>query len=154
MSQLLLISLPFIAALCYGLGYVLIEKVVGVHVNVTTYLFCSYLTGFMLLVPVLIFFQEPISVGKLLKSLSVLVLVLSTCLLINLGGLATFFSIKANSAIYTAFAETSYPLFTLAFGVFLFAAKKPNMITIIGGIIVFFGAVTMIYGQSVLKQNV
>ena len=86
MSFNFVVLLPFIAAMFYGLGYVLLEKVMGVNIN-------------------------------------------------------------------PALAETSYPLFTVAFGFFIFGIKKLDLITFGGGLLVLIGAAIMIYGQSAGQSN-
>lgn len=144
----IILALPFIAAMCYGLGYVLIEKALGVHINMASFLILGVITSIITYIPFALAIGQPIEFSGMMKTTGIFVLVLTAAGITGLGGIATFYAIRHTSALYTALAETSYPLFTMAFGFLLFGIKQLNFITFMGGLMVLAGAIIMIYGQK------
>ena len=142
------IILPFIASMLYGLGYVLLEKVVGVHVNPATFLLLNTIAGALTIIPLVLWKGEAIELSAIVTHWSVFLMVVVAAFAPSLGWLATIYAIKNSSALYTALAETSYPLFTMAFGFLLFGIKQLNLVTFAGGMLVLVGAAIMIYGQA------
>lgn len=144
--------LPFVASMMYGLSYVLLEKVVGVHVNPASFMVVNTLVGLIFLCLLIFVKGENIDFSAVAGQGSVWLMILVAAATPSLGWLATIYAIKNTSALYTALAETSYPLFTLAFGFMLFGIKQLNMVTLCGGIVVLCGAVLMIYGQNTTEE--
>ncbi len=146
-------ALPFMAALLYGLGYVMIERVVGININATSFLIVSTVAQAFVILGLFIWKNEDIDLSGLMPNWQVLLIVIIAGLAPCIGWAITIYSIKHISALYTALAETSYPLFTLAFGFLLFGIRQFNMTTFLGGALILAGAAIMIYGQSSEQQN-
>ncbi|MGH1456574.1 MAG: EamA family transporter [Alphaproteobacteria bacterium] len=153
MSTIVLVSLPFIAAMFYGLAYVLLEKVMGTSVNPATFLAINTVSGIFIIALLVLFNGQKIELLPSTYTLPILTMVIVAAAAPSLGWLFTIYSIKHSSALYTALAETSYPLFTMAFGFLIFGIKKLDIITCSGGLLVLTGAAIMIYGQGLNAQD-
>lgn len=154
MPTSMLVLLPFVAAMCYGIGYVLIERVVGIHINTAT--FYAINTVICILVLLWFVFWQGESVDfKTFSSATAQtwLLIIMAAAIPCLGWVFTIYAIRHTSAVFTAFAETSYPIFTMAFGFLLFGIRQVNPATIIGGVIIFMGAVIMVYGQNIGQSD-
>lgn len=147
MSLNLVLLLPFVSALMYGMGYVFLERVLGLHVNPATFLFINTLSGLAVIVCLMVFDGQALDFKGVTSALPVFLMVLAAASAPSLGWVMTIYSIKHISAIYTALAETSYPLFTLAFGFLFFGLREWNMLTLAGGAMILAGAAVMVYGQ-------
>ena len=143
-----IVIFPFIAAMCYGLGYVLIEKVVGVHINTATFFAINTAVCIPVLLAVMCWKNQSLDFSPVFANWPVLLLVLAAALAPCLGWVFSIFAIRHTSALFTAFAETSYPIFTMAFGFLIFGTRHLNLMTFLGGLLVLLGAVIMIYGQN------
>ena len=146
-------ALPFIAALLYGLGYVMIERVVGVNINATSFLIVSTVAQAIVILGLLLWKNEAIDFSGTIPNWQVFLFVIVAGLAPCIGWAVTIYSIKHISALYTALAETSYPLFTLAFGFIFFGIRQFNITTFLGGAMILAGAAIMIYGQSSEPTN-
>lgn len=153
MSFNFVVLLPFIAAMFYGLGYVLLEKVMGVNINPATFLTINTFSGLIIIAGLIVFGGQRIELLPATHNASVIVMLFVAAVAPSLGWVFTVYSIRHSSALYTALAETSYPLFTVAFGFFIFGIKRLDLITFGGGLLVLIGAAIMIYGQSAGQSN-
>lgn len=153
MYSVFIMLFPFIAAMFYGLGYILIEKIVGIHMNTATFLTLNTITCIPLIVFLVVAKNEPIEFSGLMTHWRIVVMIMVAALAPSLGWLFTIHAIKNSSALYTAFAETSYPVFTIAFGFLIFGMRQMDFTTFIGGLLIMMGAIVMIYGQSTAQNH-
>ncbi len=153
MNSTLIVIFPFIAAMFYGLGYVLIEKVMGIHMNAATFLTLNTLAYIPLIGVLVVFRNEPLDFSTLMTNWPVFLMIMVAAAAPSLGWLFTIYAIKNTSALYTAFAETSYPVFTIAFGFLIFGIRQWDMTTLMGGALIMAGAAIMIFGQSMAEPH-
>ena len=148
MSSSIFVLLPFVASMCYGLSYIIMEKTLGVHMNPATFMTLNLVCNILVILALVFVKQENIDFSQVTASFSVALMVCIAAAAPTLGWVITIYSIKNMSALYTALAETSYPLFTLAFGLLIFGIKTPSLTTIGGGLLILAGAALMIYGKN------
>lgn len=142
------VLLPFVASMCYGLSYIIMEKTLGIHVNPATFMILNLLCNIAVILLLVFWKQESIDFSQIAGNGWIILMVFIATAAPTLGWVITIYSIKNMSALYTALAETSYPLFTLAFGLLLFGIKTPNLTTLAGGFLILAGAAIMIYGKN------
>lgn len=141
--------LPLGAAMLYGLAFALMERVLQVT-NVFTYM----LMGGILFLPMIgllsILKKEPIDFG-FLHDKSQLFMVFVAVVAPSLGWLLTAYTIKNVNASYAAFAEISYPLFTVLFAFLLLGVRQFDWHVLAGGALILIGSSVLVYGQLKLK---
>lgn len=153
MTLNLLVLMPFFASAFYGLSYVFMEKTLGIYLNPTTFLFFNTLAE-VIAIALLIYVQgEDLDLRTATASWPIFLMVIAAATLPIGGWLLTIYSIRYLSALYTALAETSYPLFTLAFGFMLFGMRQFNLTTMCGGALILVGAGVMIYGKNMSESH-
>lgn len=148
MSSLFFIILPFVASLMYGLCYVVLEKTLGIAVNPVTFLVLNLFCNLSVIIALMVFKGEVVDFSQVTSNAGLALMVFVAAAAPTLGWVMTIYSIKNMSALYTALAETSYPIFTLAFGLLFFGIKTPNITTFVGGFMILAGAAIMIYGKN------
>lgn len=148
MTSSIFVFLPFVASMCYGLSYILLEKTLGIHINPASFMVLSLMCNIVAILALVFWKGESMDFSQVMQSGWVVSMVFIAAVAPTLGWVITIYSIKNMSALYTALAETSYPLFTLAFGLLLFGIKTPNITTLAGGFLILAGAAIMIYGKN------
>ena len=149
----LLLILPFIASAMYGLCYILLEKVLGVHISAPTFLSINACANLVAIIYLVYGHGDTLDFRPVFASWPVFLMVIVAASAPVIGWVFTIYSIKNTSALYTAFAETSYPLFVMAFGFLIFGMRQASFTTICGGLLIFVGAVIMVYGRSEAQSN-
>ena len=142
----LFIALPFLSAALYGLGYVLIEKLLK-SVHILTFTFFSSLFLFVICGAAGLLSRNNFSFDFAADKKTLLLFV-ATVTVNATAWIVTQVSLKNTSAEYVAFAELSYPLFTLLFLFLLFGQHQFNWHTLLGGVLVMVGAVVLVMGQK------
>lgn len=137
---------PIIAAMCYGMAFAFMEKALKIT-NISTYMCLSALAGICVMFTVIKIKGEPLSFDFLTDKVNIAI-VLTAVFAPTLGWLFTMFAIKTTSASYAAFAEISYPLFTLVFLFVFFGLRSVNWTVLMGGALIMLGSFIMIYGQT------
>lgn len=143
--------LPFMAAALYGLGYILIERLLK-GVSIVSYMTLNsiFFTAILLILSVIRREEGMFSIF-LEKNTASLFL---AALFVNASAwIMTLLSLKNNSAVYTSFAEISYPLFVVIFLFLIFGIRQWNGMTLLGGAVIFFGSLIIIAAQIKLKDN-
>lgn len=149
MTSSIFVLLPFVASMCYGLSYIILEKTLGIHINPATFMTLNLVCNILVILALVFLKHESVDFSQVVQSGWVILMVVVAAAAPTLGWVITIYSIKNMSALYTALAETSYPLFTLAFGLLLFGIKTPNVTTLAGGFLILAGAAIMIYGKNI-----
>ncbi|MCB1783772.1 MAG: EamA family transporter [Alphaproteobacteria bacterium] len=144
----ILVLMPFFASAFYGLSYVFMERTLGVHLNPTTFLFFNTLAEVIAIMLLIHVQGEHLDIRSATSSWPIFLMVIAAATLPIGGWVLTIYSIRHLSALYTALAETSYPLFTLAFGFLIFGIRQFNMTTFLGGALILVGAGIMVYGKN------
>ena len=139
---------PIIAAMCYGLAYAMSEKALKI-VNIGTYMFCNALFGVFILLYLFHIKGESLKIDIIHDKKDLLFILVATAFP-SLGWLFTMFAVKNTSALYTTFAEISYPLFTVLFLFLFFGLRSIDWTIILGGGLIMIGSFIMIYGQTKL----
>jgi drug/metabolite transporter (DMT)-like permease len=137
---------PIIAAMCYGMAFAFMEKALKIT-NISTYMCLSALAGICVMFTVIKIKGEPLSFDFLTDKVNIAI-VLTAVFAPTLGWLFTMFAIKTTSASYAAFAEISYPLFTLVFLFVFFGLRSVDWTVLMGGALIMLGSFIMIYGQT------
>jgi len=143
------VFLPVFAAIFYALTYIFLEKTMD-KINLSTMLTVTTGIGtlaWICVISVLIFIKKQPFQLELLKDTSLLFYLLPASLLGTLGYLFTLYAVKNTSASYTAFAEISYPLFTVLFLFLFFGVRQFDWSLLLGGGLVLLGSFILIYGQ-------
>lgn len=153
MTYNFLLVLPFVASAMYGLCYIVLEKIVGIHISPPTFLCINAVANLFAILYLVYGHGDKIDFKPALQSWPVLTMAVVAAGAPVIGWVFTIYSIKNTSALYTAFAETSYPFFTLVFGFLIFGMRQMNFTTFCGGLLIFAGAVVMVYGKNQIGPN-
>lgn len=153
MGLKLLILLPFIASALYGLCYVLMEKVVGIYVSPASFLAVNTVANIAAILFLVAVHNDTLDLKEMLGSVPVFLMVVAAASAPAIGWVMTVYSIKNISALYTALAETSYPLFTIIFGFLLFGIREMNWVTFCGGMMILVGAAIMVYSKAQIEAH-
>ncbi len=137
---------PIFAALFYGLAFAFTEKALKLT-NVSTYIILSGLASVAIALALTKMKGEDFSF-TFLQSKSELAIVLTAVIAPSIGWVLTMFAIKTTSASYAAFAEISYPLFTMLFLFAFFGLRTIDWTTIAGGLLIMTGSFLMIWGKT------
>ncbi len=137
---------PVFAAIFYGLAFAFTEKALKLT-NITTYMLLNIIMSALIMLTFIKFKGEPLSFD-FLKHKSSLAIVLTAVIAPSLGWIFTMFAIKTTSASYAAFAEISYPLFTVIFLFAFFGLRTIDWTTIAGGLLIMTGSFLMIWGKT------
>lgn len=143
---------PIMAAALYGLGFALIDKATQT-INVTTYIFISASSGLLTAFLLWFFRYEPINFSFLSEKWQTLFIIAGAAIAPSLGWILTIYAVKNISPAYAAFAEISYPLFTLLFLFLLFGVKHFGWSILFGGGLIMLGSFIMVYGQALGKAG-
>ena len=142
--------LPIGAAMFYGMGFALMDRALQVT-NVVTYM----LLGAIITVPLV-----GILAGVKHESVSFdfinrwqdLALVIAAVAAPAIGWFLTAYTIKNIGGAYAAFAEVSYPLFTILFLFLFFGIKQFDWHLLLGGLMVIVGSFVLVFGQLADKH--
>jgi drug/metabolite transporter (DMT)-like permease len=140
------IIFPFLSAALYGLGYVLIERLLK-HVPIATFTFFSAITLGIICGLVGFLRKDSFSLDFLSDKKIAWLFVFT--IVANAGGwIVTQMALKHTSAEFVSFAELTYPLFTLFFLFVLFNQSQFNWQSLFGGALVMIGAAILVMGQG------
>lgn len=150
-----LLFLPLLAAACYGLGYVFLERASS-SVSLSTFLLLSI--PFEILVILMMHITKAGEVNfsflnGLFQNSSLLWTIILAVILPTIGWVFTIYAVQNVSATYTAFAEISYPLFTVVFLAGFFGVKQFNAPILLGGLLILIGSALLVYGQLRLGSS-
>lgn len=139
------ILLPFISAAFYGLSYVLLEKLLQ-SVSLLTFMFTSC---FCMVITVGIFsaFRPDMISLDFVQDKKVLLMFAAAILVGIAGWIGTLIGLQNSSATYVAFAEISYPIFTILFLFLLFGEFQFTWHSLLGGILILAGSVVLVLSQ-------
>lgn len=140
------IFFPLFAAMFYGLAFAFTEKALKL-VDISTYLILGALAGVAMASSLVVLRGQPLSFDFINNTKSLAVVAVAV-LAPSFGWLFTMFAIKTTSASYAAFAEISYPLFTVLFLALFFGLRTLDWTIILGGALIMGGSFLMIWGQS------
>lgn len=142
---------PFIAAMFYGIGFVLIERTMH-HFTVLSFLFLNGIMGLVVAVTVWLVKREAFLTGQEFDKATLLFFI-GAALAPAAGWLLTIYSVKNASAVYAAMGEISYPLFTVLFAFLLFGVRGWGLSTLLGGALIMAGSFILVYGQMKVKTG-
>jgi len=137
---------PIFAAMFYGLAFAFTEKALKLT-SISTYMALSAAMGVVVMGIFIKLKSETLSF-EFLNNKTSAAIVLTAILAPTLGWVFTMFAIKTTSASYAAFAEISYPLFTVAFLFVFFGLRGIDWTILVGGALIMLGSGLLIYGQS------
>ena len=141
---------PIFAAICYALAYILDERILE-KINVATFMLVTTIIGLPFSIGIVLFLRkfknEQIMIEPFYDFKFLMVVIFAFSLGI-IGFLFTLFSLQKTNAVYTSFAEISYPLFTVLILFLFFGARQFNPTILLGGTLVLLGSFILIYGQS------
>lgn len=139
------VFLPFLSAALYGLGYVLLDKLLK-NIPILAFMVVSSCimtvaigaTAFLKLSP------ENFS---FVNDKKILLIFLATIVINIAAWITTLLALQNTSATYVAFAEISYPLFTILFLFLLFGEKQFSWQSLVGGALILAGSVLLVSAQ-------
>lgn len=137
---------PILAAMCYGLAFAFTEKALKIT-SAVTYLTISAAVGFFFILGLVAVKGERFSWGFLHNPKDMTIFLIAA-IAPSLGWLFTTYAIKNTNASYAAFAEISYPLFTLLFLFIFFGLRSLDWTILLGGSLIMIGSFIMVYGQA------
>ncbi len=137
--------LPIIAAMFYGLSFAFTEKAMKI-INVSTYLFWGGVLAFVSCVLLMKFKNESLmfDMGASWANFWIVTVAVTAP---SIGWVFTIYAIKNINASYAAFAEISYPLFTLLFLFIFFGLRSLDWTVFLGGTFIMLGSFIMVWGQ-------
>lgn len=136
---------PILAAVCYGLAFAATERALTLT-SASTYLLLSAIPGFIFVAGLIAVKGEKLS-WAFLENRGDVIIVAVAAIAPALGWLFTTYAIKNVNASYAAFAEISYPLFTLLFLFLFFGIKHFDWYVLVGGAFVMTGSFLLVFGQ-------
>jgi drug/metabolite transporter (DMT)-like permease len=135
---------PFISAALYGLGYVLLERMLS-KVPLMLYTFCSSVF-FVIIFGLATYMRKEMSFSFLSEP-KIAGMFALTILINSVAWITTLLALKNTGAAYVAFAEISYPLFTLLFLYLLFGIQQWNWQSALGSILIFAGSLVLVIAR-------
>ena len=135
---------PFLSAALYGLGYVLLERLLS-KVPLMIYSFCSSVF-FVCIFGIATYMRKEMSFS-FLSDPKVAGLFFLTIIINSAAWITTLLALKHTGAAYVAFAEISYPLFTLLFLYLLFGIHQWNWQSAVGSVLIFTGSMVLVAAQ-------
>jgi drug/metabolite transporter (DMT)-like permease len=139
------VFLPFLSAALYGLSYVLLEKLLK-SVSMLTYMLTSCLCMLVVVGVYALLRPDQLSIA-FIHDKKILLMFLASIFIGIAGWVGTLIGLQNTSASYVAFAEISYPLFTLLFLYVLFGEQQFNLQSLLGGALVLMGSVVLVMGR-------
>jgi drug/metabolite transporter (DMT)-like permease len=139
------IALPFMSAALYGLGYVLIERLLK-STSILTFTFFSALTLTLICGATILLRRDMLDLA-FLSDKKLAFLFIATVAANASGWIITQMALKHTSAEFVSFSELTYPLFTLFFLFILFGQSQFNWQTLLGGALVMAGAAVLVLAQ-------
>ena len=136
---------PIVAAMFYGLAFAFTESALKLT-NVATYMIVS-LGVLILTVFGLMYIKGEKADFAFAKNPADLAIVLVAVTAPALGWLLTTYGIKNVNASFAAFAEISYPLFTILFLFLFFGQRAFDWTTLVGGLLILTGSSVLVLGQ-------
>ncbi len=137
--------LPIFAAMFYGMGFALMDRALQAT-NVVTYMILGALISFPL-VGILAYTKREKVSFEFINSWQDIALVIAAVLAPALGWFLTAYTIKNIGGAYAAFAEVSYPLFTILFLFAFFGIKNFDWHLLVGGCMIILGSFILVMGQ-------
>ena len=134
-----------LTSILWGLIYTLYQKLL-VNVNPLVIVFVSSLVPTIILLPLLLFNDNPL-VKLYTLDKNTLYLLLLTSILAVLANVTLYLSIQSLNATIASIIEISYPLFIILFSYLLFK-YSPNVYTLIGALFIFIGVTLVIVKGS------
>lgn len=138
------------AAMLWGIGYVLSEKLLKTGFSPLFLMFASDI----LTLPfyfLLVYFAGQLKPGielALMNKQNMMLLFITAMTVIG-GNYLIFLSISEKNATMASIIEISYPLFTCLFAWLLFKDMQINLYTVLGGLLIFSGvAVIYLKGEA------
>lgn len=136
---------PIVAAILYGLGFSLMDRALQVT-NVITFMLVDLLIAIPLILALIKISGEPLSWEFLNNKTDIAILVAAVAIP-TIGWFLTAYTVKNISAGYAAFAEVSYPLFTIIFLFLIFGIRNFDWHLLLGGMLVVTGSFILVLGQ-------
>ena len=131
----------------YGLAFAFAEKALNL-INISTFLVINAFATFVIASTFVLLRGQPLSLEGATSNPKNLAIIGIAIVAPTLGWLFTMFAIKTTSASYAAFAEISYPLFTVLFLFLFFGLRSLDWTILLGGALIMSGSFLMIWGQS------
>ena len=139
------IFLPFLSAALYGLSYVLLEKLLQ-SVSMLTFMITSCFC-MMITIGVFSAFRPDLISLDFAQDKKVLLMFAAAIIVGIAGWIGTLIGLQNTSATYVAFAEISYPIFTVLFLFLLFGEFQFTWHSLLGGILILAGSVVLVFSQ-------
>ena len=140
---------PILAAICYALAYIFSEQAME-KVSVSLLMLITMIINIPLTLLIIFilhkFKGESISID-FWHDKPLLFYIIFTGIFGMAGYFFTLFAVQNTSASYAAFAEISYPLFTVLFLFLFFGVRHFDWSLLLGGGLVLLGSFVLIYGQ-------
>ncbi len=129
------------ASICWGLGYMLSERIF--KLGVSPYLFLSCMVaGQVIAYPLFLYFTQGGDVRgqlDLLKNSTIVLFILGSMFAFIFGNAFVFSSIQMKNASLSSLIEIAYPFLVVLFSWVFFRENHMNLYTLLGGILIFSG---------------
>ena len=143
----MLFLLPIVAAVLWGLHYLLSERVMQ-DINPSTFWLLAGLVQVAIAAGTFVFGAEPLQLKALWTVPNLFWLVVITILAGVIAEAATVYGIAYNGAAYAAFGELAYPLFIVLFGFLIYGQARLSPLEMLGGVLIIGGAALMTLGKA------
>lgn len=148
----LILLLPILTAILWGLSYALAGKAVETHSFIAFYIYEGTASVVMGLIAWMLV-KEPGDMLSPFKFDADGIYFFGSLAASAVAGFLTLYVLKHVSPTYAAVGEIAYPLFVPIFAYLLFNQRQWDWPTIVGGTLIFSGLFVMIYGQHKMSQE-
>lgn len=132
-----------LAAIIWGLSYILDEQIFKQNVSPFSLLTIQALGGTIIFSLLTLLFNCKKDFSLIANNRYILILTIGALLTFSLGNLFIALSIQAKNATLAAIIENSYPLFTLLFAYLLFKENQLTTSFVIGGLLITSGVLVI-----------
>lgn len=139
------IFLPFLSAALYGLSYVLLDKILK-EVPIVAFMLISSCILVITIGSFSLYKPDLFSISFM--SDKKIALIFFATIAINITAwITTLIALQNTSASYVAFAEISYPLFTILFLFLFFGENQFTWQSLLGGFLILVGSIVLVASQ-------
>jgi drug/metabolite transporter (DMT)-like permease len=137
--------LPFLSAALYGLGYVLLDKLLK---NIPILVFMSISSTVMTIaICATAYFKLTPQDFSFIHDKKIVLIFVATVVFNITAWITTLLALQNTNATYVSFAEISYPIFTVFFLYLLFGEHQLNWQSLVGGVLILAGSGFLVYSK-------
>jgi drug/metabolite transporter (DMT)-like permease len=137
--------LPFLSAALYGLGYVLLDKLLK-NIPILVFMSVSSVAMSVAILATAYFKLSPQDFS-FIHDKKIVIIFIATVFFNIIAWITTLLALQNTNATYVSFAEISYPVFTVLFLYLLFGEHQLNWQSLVGGMLILAGSGFLVYSK-------